>query len=322
VEGLNLRVSRSRDIRAPAINELFSPGASVTNPLTLKVDGVSKTATIPQNSSAGNPNLGPELADTLTVGATLRGSGSFSGFSGSVDYYKIKIKDAISNPGATQVAALCESGLVEFCNAFTYGPDPAAPGQRIHTSYTQGTLNLGSIEQEGLDITVGYRRDADFLGQGGRYEIEASGTYIFSSIVDTGFVGAVPIDYEGVNGPTGLAALPTFRADLTQTIGTDRWELSLQTLYISSGVQDATYNSKYPGAQTINDNSVPAVVYFNLYGKFFHGEDKKYELFWAVNNLFDKDPPPTPLFVLNAPVNGTYYDKIGRRFTLGVRARF
>jgi outer membrane receptor protein involved in Fe transport len=41
-----------------------------------------------------------------------------------------------------------------------------------------------------------------------------------------------------------------------------------------------------------------------------------------VNNLFDKDPPPTPLFVLNAPVNGTYYDKIGRRFTLGVRARF
>ena len=67
---------------------------------------------------------------------------------------------------------------------------------------------------------------------------------------------------------------------------------------------------------------MPAVTYFNLFGKIFAGNDKRYEFFWAVNNLLDQDPRATPYFVLNAPVNGQYYDKIGRRYTAGVRLRF
>jgi len=45
-------------------------------------------------------------------------------------------------------------------------------------------------------------------------------------------------------------------------------------------------------------------------------------LFWAVNNLLDKDPPPVPYIILNGPVNGQYYDKVGRAFTVGARVRF
>jgi outer membrane receptor protein involved in Fe transport len=323
IDGLNLRVSRSRDIRAPAINELYSPGAMVTNPLTLKVDGISKTAIIPQNSSAGNPNVRPELADTWTIGFTYRGGGALAGFSTSADYYKITIKDAITNPGATQVAALCEAGVEQYCEAFTYGPDPAAPGQRIHTAYLSGTLNLGSVKQEGLDVTVRYRAGAPFLGEQGRYTASASAAYVFHSIVDPGTVGSMPLDYAGVLGPTGLAAVPRFRAELSQSIGTERWEATLQTLYIGSGIQDVAYNNpSVPGSQTINDNSVPATWYFNLYGRVFVGRAKTYEMFWAINNLLDQDPRVTPQFALNAPVNGVYYDKIGRRYTAGLRVRF
>ena len=36
----------------------------------------------------------------------------------------------------------------------------------------------------------------------------------------------------------------------------------------------------------------------------------------------DKDPPPTPYIILNGPVNGQYYDKVGRNFMAGVRVRF
>jgi iron complex outermembrane receptor protein len=35
IDGLNIRVARSRDIRAPAINELYSPGSNVSNNVTL-----------------------------------------------------------------------------------------------------------------------------------------------------------------------------------------------------------------------------------------------------------------------------------------------
>ena len=320
IDGLNLRISRSRDIRAPAINEIASPGGELLNPLTLVVDGVSKTNNIPQNTTGGNPNVGPELADTWTAGFAYQGSGALRGFGLSVDYYNIDIQDAISNPTSTQLAALCNGGEQTFCDLFTYGPDPANPGQRIHTAINSGTINLGSFQQEGIDMTLNYTSRVGFLGSGGRYSGSASGTYILHSIVDTGTAGSVPIDHAGALNPYTQGAIPRFRGDMSQTLGNDDWELTLQTLFISSGVQDVTYNQ--PGGLTINDNTVPATWYFNLFGKVFAGENKKFEFFWAVNNLFNQDPRATPYKVLNAPVNGQYYDKIGRRFTAGARIRF
>jgi outer membrane receptor protein involved in Fe transport len=320
VAGLIFRVSRSRDIRAPAINELYSPGSVLTNPITLVVDGVSKTNNIPQNATAGNRSVQPELADTWTAGLAYQGRGGLRGVGLSIDYYKIDIGNAISNPTSAQVAALCSAGDPAFCSAFTYGPDPANPGQRIHTSFLAGTLNLGSFKQEGIDMTARYSSRAAFLGSGGKYSASASGTYVLHSIVDPGTVGSTPLDQVGAMNPYSLGAIPTFRGNLSQTLSNDQWEVSLETLYISSGIQDTTYNT--PGGQTINDNHVPATWYFNLSGKFFAGAEKRYEFFWAVNNLLDQDPRATPYFVLNAPVNGQYYDKIGRRYTAGVRLRF
>jgi iron complex outermembrane receptor protein len=320
VDGLIFRLSRSRDIRAPAINELFSPGSVLTNPITLIVDGVSKTNNIPQNATAGNLNVGPELADTWTAGFAYQGRGGLRGLGLSADYYRIDIGNAISNPTSAQVAALCNAGDQAFCAAFTYGPDPANPSQRIHTGFLSGTINLGSFKQEGIDMTLSYDGKAGFLGASGRVSTSASGTYVLHSIVDTGTLGSTPLDHAGAMNPYTLGAIPTFRGDISQTLSTDFWELSLQTLFISAGVQDTTYNK--PGGQTINDNHVPATWYFNLSGKFFAGTAKRYEFFWAVNNLLDQDPRATPYFVLNAPVNGQYYDKIGRRYTAGVRLRF
>lgn len=319
LDGLILRVSRSRDIRAPALNELFSPGNVLTNPITLIVDGKSKTANIPQNATAGNINVKPELGDTWTAGVAYRGRAALRGFGASVDYYNIRITNAISNPTSAQIAQLCSAGDQSFCNAFTYGPDPAAPGERIHTAMLAGTLNLGSFTQKGIDATLSYDSRVGFLGENGRYSVAASGTYVLRSVVDPGTVGSVPFDHSGAMNASTLGAIPKFRADVSQTLGNDAWEVSLQTMFISAGVQDKTYN--IPGGPTINDNRVPSTWYFNLTGKFFVGDDKHYELFWAVNNLLDQDPRATPYFVLNSPVNGQYYDKIGRRYTVGVRIR-
>ncbi|MDT8760210.1 TonB-dependent receptor [Sphingomonas psychrotolerans] len=321
VEGLNIRVARSHDIRAPAINELYSPGSNVRNAVTLRVDGVNKTANIPQNTSMGNPDVGPEYAETLTAGLAYRGTGALRGLGFSADYYKIRIKDAITNLSTANIASLCSSGDSYFCGLFSYGPDAATadPNDRIHTGLTAGSLNVGAFEQEGVDMTLSYATSAGFLGDGGRYSIAASGTYILHAFVDSG-TGAAPVDRAGENGWTNLGSIPTFRGNLSQTIATSGWELSLQTIFISKGVQDVTYNTL--PTNTINDNHVPAVAYFNLFGKIFAGSDRRYEFFWAVNNLLDKDPPPTPYTILNFPTNGQYYDKVGRNFTIGARFRF
>lgn len=321
VEGLNVRVARSRDIRAPAINELYSPGSNVRNNVTLVVDGVTKNAVIPQNTSMGSLDVGPEYADTFTAGVAYRGRGALQGVGLSLDYYHIKIKDAITNLSTANIATLCSSGEAYFCGLFSYGPDPATadPNDRIHTGLNAGSLNVGAFEQEGMDMTLSYRTSAGFLGAGGRYSMAASGTYIFHAYVDSG-TGAAPVDRAGENGWSNLGSIPTFRGNLSQTIGTDGWELTLQTIYISKGVQDVTYNTL--PTNTINDNRVPPVAYFNLFGKIFAGENRRYEFFWAVNNLLDKDPPPTPYIILNFPTNGQYYDKVGRNFVVGARFRF
>ncbi|MBO9379747.1 TonB-dependent receptor plug domain-containing protein [Sphingomonas histidinilytica] len=318
-EGFNLRVARSRDIRAPAINELASPGSNVTNNVTLIVDGKTKNAVIPQNTSAGDPNVDAEYADTWTAGFAYRGTGALRGFGVSADYYNIKIKNAITNLSTVNIATLCGQGDAYFCNLFTYGPDPNAPGERIHTGLVAGSLNVGAFEQEGIDMTLNYSTNVGFLGDGGRYSIAASGTYIFHAYVDAG-TGAAPIDRAGENGWSNLGSIPTFRGNLSQTIGNKDFELTLQTIFISKGKQDVTYNTL--PTNTINDNSVPSVTYFNLYGKIFAGAKKDFEFFWAINNLLDKDPPMTPYVILNGPVNGQYYDKVGRNFMIGVRKKF
>jgi len=318
-DGFNVRVARSRDIRAPAINELASPGSNVTNNVTLLVDGKIKNAVIPQNTSAGNPNAEAEFADTFTAGFAYRGNGALRGVGLSADYFHIKIKNAITNLSTVNIATLCGQGDEYFCNLFTYGPDPDAPGERIHTGLVAGSLNVGAFEQEGLDVTLNYTTDVGFLGSGGRYSIAASGTYVFHAYVDAG-TGGAPVDRAGENGWANLGAIPRFRGNLSQTLGNDAWELTLQTVFISKGKQDVTYNTL--PTNTINDNSVPAIAYFNLYGKVFSGPDKNFEFFWAINNLLDKDPPMTPYIILNGPVNGQYYDKVGRNFMIGVRKKF
>lgn len=317
-DGLNLRIARSRDIRAPAINELYGPGSNVRNSVALVVDGKNKTATIPQNTSQGNLNVGPEYGNMFTAGFAYQGRGALRGLGLSVDYYNIKIEDAITNLTTANIASLCSNGDDYFCDLFTYGPDPAAPGERIHTALIAGTLNVGAFEQEGIDATLSYGTSVGFLGDGGRYSMAASGTYIFSAIVNSG-TGAI-IDRAGENGMANLGAIPKFRGNLSQTIGNRGWELTLQTIFVSAGKQDVTYNTL--PTNTINDNRVPPVAYLNLFGKFFVGDNKRYELFWAVNNLLDRDPPPTPYSILNFPTNGQYYDKVGRNFVVGARVRF
>lgn len=321
IEGLNIRIVRSRDIRAPAINELYSPGSNVTNAVTMVVDGVTKSPVIPQNTSRGNPNVGPEFSKTFSVGAAYRGRGALAGFGISVDYYNIQINNAITNLSTANIASLCSAGETYFCNLFTYGPDTSTPdpNDRIHTGLIAGSLNVGAFAQKGLDVTVNYGTPIGFLGDGGRFSVAASGTYIFHALVDSG-TGAAPVDRAGENGWANLGAIPRFRGNLSQTLGTKGWELTLQTIFISKGVQDVTYNRS--ATTTINDNRVPAVTYFNLYGKIFAGKSKKFEWFFAINNLFDKDPPPVPYIILNGPANGQYYDKVGRAFTFGARARF
>ncbi len=99
IDDLRFRVTRSRDIRAPNLNELFSPASPSAAPGIL-ID--PRTSLFPQAPiggtlsylSAGNPTLKPEIADTLTYGGVYQPS-FIPRLSLSLDYTHIKVDQAI-----------------------------------------------------------------------------------------------------------------------------------------------------------------------------------------------------------------------------------
>src|SRR3954471_21942474 len=100
VGGFRLRATHSVDIRAPAIYELYGGGTVLTNTATVR----GSTVNIPQNVTKGNPNLTGENASTSTYGVVLQPkSGPLTGLSVSLDYYDIKIENAITTLSAATI---------------------------------------------------------------------------------------------------------------------------------------------------------------------------------------------------------------------------
>ena len=141
LDWLRFRSTRSRDIRAPNVNELYAPQstgfATVDNQLV-------------QQTTGGNPTLIPESADTFTVGMTVRGEGWLEGLRASVDYYDIDIANAISASSGQLLANRCRQFGV-LCSAVDFN----AAGAVVAVRATQ--QNLLRLQASGIDYEVNYR---------------------------------------------------------------------------------------------------------------------------------------------------------------------
>ncbi|WP_313806285.1 TonB-dependent receptor [Sphingobium sp.] len=303
-DGVRFRASRSRDIRAPAIFELYSNGA-VTN-LPVIVNGVS--ASVPQNSTIGNAALDPERADTWTVGVVLQPRG-IPGLSLSVDYFNINLKDAITTVAGATAGPLCSLGQSYFCSLFTFsGTTP--------TSFRSNYINAAAIHTKGIDIAGSYRLPLDQLndGWGGSLTFSFSGTYTPHFYSNLGN-GSSTIDYAGDNSNVGVAK---FRSNSSVTYERGGFSLTGQVTTLSAGKIDKT--AGLSSSTSINNNRVPAVAYVNLQASQDIGE--RFRIFAGINNLLDKAPPALPSATLFTLTNGAYYDTIGRTFTIGANVKF
>jgi iron complex outermembrane receptor protein len=297
VEGLRFRATRSRDLRAPAIYELFSPGSS--SAFVLSVNG--RTAVIPQNRTVGNPALRPEVANTVTLGIVLQPR-AVPGLNVSVDYYKIDLADAIDSLSAANIGNFCTAGEAQSCSYITFAPNG------MPTALVAPVQNIAEFKTSGIDAAVSYR-----LGIGGSRALSTrfSGTYSLHAYVNG-------IDRSGENGQGSLGSQPRFRGNWATTYSDDVFSLTGQLLYISKGTNDNQFNT-IP-ALSINDNSIVAAAYVNLYATLKVTD--RFELNANVDNLLDRDPPVSPYAVQGQPVNGQLYDKIGRAFEVGAKLRF
>lgn len=321
VSWLRFRATRSRDIRAANIAELF--GAR-TQTFAVTADPVTNTSVFLPLPQPSNSQLTPEIADTATVGfAIVPDSGALSGLSFSVDYYDIQIDDAIARPGSQTIVNRCAAGATEFCAFVTRN------GAGVITGIVNPLLNLNQQITRGIDFDLSYRLPLQRVsaGMGGTMNFRVLATYV-ADLITKDSVGSV--NRAGQTGfPVGgLPGLPDWLVDAT--IGYDSGPLSLtvQSRYIPAGYNDVTrvgpddpdYNPALPNST--NRNRLSSRVYFNLFGSydFRLGGERSLQLFGGINNLFDRDPPSIHNDQIGT--NGILFDTIGRTYRVGLRVRY
>jgi len=335
VNALRFRVTRSRDIRAPNIFELYGPKQTSFQSVLDPAKGGANT--LPQTILGGNPNLVPETAQTFTVGAVL--SPDFWGlnrFHFSVDYYDIKLKNAIATLGSQVIVNLCNQGNTALCNQVVRD----STGTLVSVSNTN--LNLNRLNTRGLDFEADYSTPlADAIaGVPGNLSIRALATRVLrlTTIDPTG----TAIDRSGmigspVSSPSGL---PKWEGNMSLTYTNGRFSGTMQFRYVGPGVRDVTlvgpddprYQSllsattcpaPLAAACTANINHAPSYTYMNINAQYAIIDDgnRKVEVFGAINNLFNTDPP-NYLPSSYGPTNNVLYDVMGRYYRVGVRVSF
>ena len=98
LDTLRFRATRSRDIRAPTLYDLFAPVSQVQVRPTDLLTGASPT--VPQIDES-NPNLTAEIGNTMTLGVVWK---PLPKLSFAVDAYRIKISDAITTVSGSTAA--------------------------------------------------------------------------------------------------------------------------------------------------------------------------------------------------------------------------
>jgi len=306
VEGLRFRATRSRDIRAPAIFELISKGS--VNQQNVAVRG--NTVNIPTNTQVGNPNLKPERGDTITAGLVLQPAFT-PGLRLSVDYYRVKLTDAILSINSVTAGALCTAGNATFCNYFTF----SATNPNIATSLTTPVSNIGFVNMNGINAVLSYKTG---LGKvPGALSFDFDATYVRHVYVNVG-LGAATIDRAGENGSNNNFAQPRAKFTASTTYSVGPVDLTARMDFIAKGTIDNTYNTS--PTTTVTTNHVPAIAYFGLFGSL--NVSKNMQVFGSIQNLLDKDPPIDPNGTLYFQTNPQYYDLIGRRFQFGVTVKY
>lgn len=315
IDDILFRGTYSQGFRAPSILELYQgarqtsfQGVDPCNGGASANSGLPGCAGIPTGYNqanfnlnglipgviSGNSNLEPETADTYSFGVAISPSG-IRGLSLTVDYYKIKIKNAIASLTATQILQLCAVRGGVFCDLVNRDSGTGAVLQLL-----QGAQNLNSITTDGVDATLRY----DFNTSIGRIAavVDASYLHSFKTTAPNPAGGDPIVDERAGRGDAPRSTYP-------------HWKGQASLSWTGEAI-DAVVRGRYIGPTTDTVNAVKdartrSIIYTDVELGFAINDDKA-RFAIGVNNLFDKAPPAS---YANAPINYDIY-------TYDARGRF
>lgn len=316
-----VRVSHSRDIRAPNLDELFLAGVQTNGVVNDSLTG--KTYIAVPNIRSGNIDLQPETAFSTILGFTYQPAG-IPGLSLAVDTYIIEIEDAIFFTGGVTAVQQCNLDPTSpLCAFVSRGPNLADPNAVIQTRTSP--VNLNRQTMQGTDFEISYKVPMDrfFTSfDAGGLRVRAIASYVDENVL----VGPLAPGRNQAgnsirNSTAGTEAMPRVRGLLSLNHTRGPIASFLQLRYIGGMTWDKT---RTLGVNT-DFNDVASAAYFDgqvSYRTKLMG--REVEVFLSVQNLLDKDPVFSPRTggATPLPTEPGLFDQIGRMYRLGLRTAF
>jgi iron complex outermembrane receptor protein len=352
VENLRWRASFQRAVRAPSISELFTPlnenfptlledpcsvdSAARNHGANADVaaggNGAARALCIAQGINAasidtfanagqiqtlggGNPDLTEEKADTLTLGAVL----DFENFRASVDWYDIKLSDAIFSVPAGEILLLCfgysgnnpnldaNDPACRAINRTTFTDGSVANG--VPSVHNQGTANVSSLRTSGIDLQFDWSVG---LGEAGKLDLNLLANWMRKWEIS--YVPGLPlIDYKGSAGDTIGSALPDYKLLLNARWQWNAFGAGLRVQYLPA------MDNKYASYDPFTTVGTPDITYLDANVSWRLKE--ALELRLGIENLTDESPP---LYTAAVQMNTdpSTFDVLGRRYFLRANLKF
>jgi iron complex outermembrane recepter protein len=349
VRDIRFRASYNRAVRAPNIVELFSAQAvglaGSTDPCAGDFDPVTPdtppTATaaqcvfagvsgaqyghVRQNPAeqyqsllGGNPNLSPEVADSITAGVVLQPR-FLPRFALTVDYFDIKLKNAIGTIGADTILAQCVATTDPFfcsrINRDGQGTLWISPNGFV----TDINTNVGGLSTRGVDVNASYTQP---LGGMGSLAFSFVGTWLDRLIVNP--LADIKFNCAGLFGSQCGTPNPEWRHKMRVTYTAPNGiGLSAQWRYFSAVDADTSSADDDLAGTTLPGNAgYKAQSYLDLVLTARIGDHYSFRL--GANNILDRDPPTsvTPAPFGNGNTYPQVYDSLGRYLFAGVTLDF
>ena len=355
IRDIRLRGAYNRAVRAPNVQELFAPqfvgldgsedpcaGITITaTDFGCLAQGMSVGDSTPSNPAGqyngllgGTPDLQPEKATTKTVGVVLQPS-FVPRLALTVDWFSIKVEDAIQGFGADSILADCLAKATatftpESCNLVQRDPGGSiwlTSGGFVRDLPT----NIGGVHTKGFEFNGSYSHR---LGDLGNLSASMVGTWLRKFETDNGLTQ--PYDCVGFYGSTCGTPAPEWRHKARVSLNTPQGiGVSLQWRYIGTVKSDALSDNPSLNGDFVYDPGakIGAQSYFDLATTFSFGDHYNFRL--GVNNIFDKMPPMTTSGSSSragsnqcptGPCNGNtwpaVYDALGRYIYAGVTLDF